>query len=85
MSFPQYKHDSYASNPYIDLRGVPRENVTVTVAVEDDKLKREILAKLSSLKSSKEAAIKAEQWSLVYRLAMKINVVEEILSKAKVI
>ncbi|MFC8099405.1 hypothetical protein [Streptomyces sp. NPDC057363] len=55
----------------------------MTVTVEDEKLKQAINAKLVQLRMSKGNAIDAEQWGVVFRTAMKIQVLEEVLDKAK--
>jgi hypothetical protein len=79
---PRYGQDGMYENRYIDLRNIPREQVTVTVSVKDERITEALEAKLKQLRDSKTQAVDAEQWAVVYRVSVKISVLEEILRKA---
>lgn len=81
-TFPRYAQDATWDNAYIDLRNVPREQVTVTVTVEDEKLKCAIFDKIAQLRECQQNAVHAQEWGVVHRCAMKMSVLEEMLKKA---
>ncbi|MGW0087817.1 hypothetical protein ACWDWS_02180 [Streptomyces sp. NPDC003328] len=80
-AFPRYGQDATWDTPYIDFHNVPKESVTVTVTVTDEKAKAVIEKRLRVLKESKQKAINAEMWSIVYRLSLKITILEDILKE----
>lgn len=69
--------------PYLDLRNVPKDKLTVTVSVDDsdEKLKKIIEKRLESFKKAKEKAVKGNMWLLAARLTERINVLREVLKE----
>lgn len=79
---PAYNYiHAYGEPPYIDLKNVPRDKVTVTVTVDDSdgRLKKIIEARIKNFKSAQDKAILGKMWVLVGRLDTKISILEDVL------
>ncbi|MFE9442524.1 hypothetical protein ACFYO2_26815 [Streptomyces sp. NPDC006602] len=83
-TFPRYEYEGNSQSHKLDLTNIPKECVTVTVSIKDEKLKDAIQGRISALKGSKARAIDFEQWGAVHRIEIKLNVLESVLKEANV-
>lgn len=67
----------------IDLKNVPREAVTVTVTVTDEKYKTLIENRISGLKETIRLAKEAESYQIAARCTSQLQILNQILLDAE--
>jgi hypothetical protein len=82
--FPHYEYAGPGQAHKLDLTNIPKECVTVTVNIKDEKLKTAIEKRIRVLKGALENAKQSEQWGVAHRVSQKLSVLEEVLKEAAV-
>ncbi|WP_051115743.1 hypothetical protein [Streptomyces sp. PsTaAH-124] len=81
MPYHSYDYGSRGDD-CIDLKNVPKNAVTVTVSISDERLKNVVEGRLKRLKEAKKRHISMEQWEAVARGDAKIKILEIVLIEA---
>lgn len=79
--FPRYEYEGPRSHK-LDLTNIPKECVTVTVDIRDEKLTEAVRRKITSLEASRELGAKQEDFALAYRASLKLEVLRQVLKEA---
>jgi hypothetical protein len=79
--FPRYEYEGPQAHK-LDLTNIPKECVTVTVDIKDEKLKAAVEKRVAGLKRSLKRAIAESQWALAGVIFTKLTVLEELLKEA---
>ncbi|MGN7135837.1 hypothetical protein [Streptomyces pseudogriseolus] len=78
----RYEYDGYAGIQRLDLTNIPKDCITVTVSIADEKLKRVIEDRMTQLKRGLEKAVQCEEWTIASRISLKLKVLEEVVAEA---
>lgn len=79
--FPRYEYEGPQSHK-LDLTNIPKECVTVTVDIKDEKLAEALRRKIRSLEASLALGSKQEDWALTYRASLKLDVLRQVRDEA---
>lgn len=78
--FPRFDHDGEPQ--YLDLKNVPKSAVTVTVNINDEKLRTAVTERIRTYEVSREKAIKSENYGVVFRVDLKLKALRDVLQDA---
>ncbi|WP_338781784.1 hypothetical protein [Streptomyces sp. DG1A-41] len=77
-----YDYSGYPSRDRLDLANIPKECITVSVSIADEKLKEAVVKRIRLLKGSLDNAKQTEQWGVAHRVSCKLKVLEDVLKEA---
>ncbi|WP_369272419.1 hypothetical protein AB5J55_22660 [Streptomyces sp. R11] len=80
--FPRYEYEGYGQGHKLDLTNIPKECVTVSVDIRDEKLSEAIRRKITSLEASRELGAKQQDFALAYRASLKLEVLQQVMKEA---
>ncbi|MEU5577812.1 hypothetical protein ABZ791_10575 [Streptomyces huasconensis] len=79
--FHSYEYEGPQAHT-LDLANIPKECLTVTVDIRDEKLKAAVERRITDLKRSLKGATEEGQWALAGVIATKLRALEEVLKEA---
>ncbi|MCY0956381.1 hypothetical protein [Streptomyces sp. H27-H5] len=80
--FPRF---DYEGDPqYLDLKNIPKSAVTVTVNINDEKLRTAVNERIRMYEASREQAIKDESYGVAFRVELKLKALRDVLQDAGV-
>jgi hypothetical protein len=83
MPFPRSEYQGPQAHK-LDLTNIPKECVTVTVDIKDEKLANAIPRKITFLEATQALGAKQEDFALAYRATLKLDVLRQVLQEAGV-
>ncbi|MGQ5602981.1 hypothetical protein [Streptomyces sp. EKS3.2] len=79
--FPRYEYEGPQAHK-LDLTNIPKECVTVTVDIKDEKLANALRRKIASLEATQALGAKQEDFALAYRASLKLEVLRQVRDEA---
>ncbi|MFD7605184.1 hypothetical protein ACFWAN_32715 [Streptomyces mirabilis] len=79
--FQQYHYEGPSQSQKLDLANIPKECISVTVNIQDEKLKKAMDERIRAFKVSLDRAVKSEEWGIAFRVSLKLRLLEDLLKE----